>query len=62
MNYDITNCPTNKITAAIAECDALIAKESRRNADTRPAYMVKALDHAINHRAKLAAELNRRNA
>jgi hypothetical protein len=62
MNYDITTCPTNKITAAIAECDAIIAKESRRAADLRPAYMVKVLDHAISHRAKLVAEIARRSA
>ena len=46
---------TRKILQAIEECDAFIAKESPRNANSRPAGIQKTLDFYIAHRAKLAA-------
>lgn len=46
-----------RILAAIAECDAYIAKEGPRSSDLRPAETQKLLDFYIAHRSNLLAKL-----
>lgn len=46
-----------RVLAAIAECDAYIAKEGPRSSDLRPADVQSLLDFYINHRASLLAKL-----
>lgn len=49
----------HRIRQSIAECERFIAKEGPRDAALRPADMQKALDHAIAHRARLLAMLDK---